>query len=107
LVVPSRQESFCQIASECHACGTPVVAFATSGLNDIVDHHCTGYLAEPFDPQDLAAGISWILADAPRLQALGLSARERAEKLWSSSRVASLYLDVYREVLSKPEVDEL
>ena len=60
-VVPSRQESLCQTASESHACGTPVVGFNIGGLNDIVDHLRTGYLAKAFDAQDLAKGISWVI----------------------------------------------
>lgn len=66
VVVPSRQEAFGQTASEAHACGTPVVAFRTGGLPDIVEHQRTGYLAQPFDTQDLSAGISWVFEDLQR-----------------------------------------
>ena len=59
MVVPSRQDNLPNTAVEAHACGTPVVAFRTGGLPDIVEHQRTGYLAQPFHTQDLAAGISW------------------------------------------------
>ena len=62
IVVPSRQEAFGQTASEAHACATPVIAFHTGGLPDIVDHQHTGYLAKAFDTEDLAEGIDWVLA---------------------------------------------
>ena len=42
LAVPSRIESFCQMASEAQACGVPVVAFQVGGLIDIVGHKETG-----------------------------------------------------------------
>ncbi|NCC33721.1 MAG: glycosyltransferase, partial [Chloroflexia bacterium] len=38
-------------------CGTPVVAFNIGGLLDIVEHQRTGYLAQAFGTEDLAAGI--------------------------------------------------
>ena len=101
LAVPSRQEAFGQTASEAHACGTPVVAFRTGGLPDIVDHQRTGYLAQPFDPYDLAAGIRWVLADPSRRQALGHAARERAVQLWNPARVAGLYAEVYRQAMER------
>jgi glycosyltransferase involved in cell wall biosynthesis len=101
LVVPSRQEAFGQTASEAHACGTPVVAFRTGGLPDIVDHQITGYLAQPFEPHDLAAGIRWVLADPSRRQALGNAARHRAVQLWNPTRVAGLYAEVYRQAMER------
>lgn len=44
MIVPSLQEAFGQTASESLACGTPVVAFKTTGLLEIVDHKSNGYL---------------------------------------------------------------
>ncbi|MFM7642895.1 MAG: glycosyltransferase, partial [Cyanobium sp.] len=48
-VIPSRQDNLPNTGLEAHACGTPVVAFATGGLVDIVDPYITGALAQPFD----------------------------------------------------------
>lgn len=96
MVVPSRQESFCQTASEAHACGCPVVGFNATGLMDVVDHTETGYLAEPFSSEDLAKGIEWVLADEERHGYLSIQARKRAVRLWSYEVVVPQYLDVYR-----------
>jgi len=95
VAVPSRLEAFGQTASEAHACGTPVVAFNTGGLADIVAHRQTGYLSEPFDVQDLAAGIEWVLRATQSDPALGNAARERACRLWDSRIVARQYADLY------------
>ena len=41
-------------------------AFNATGLKDVVEHKVTGYLATPFDTDDFARGIEWVLdADAP------------------------------------------
>ncbi|WP_200833715.1 glycosyltransferase [Spiribacter roseus] len=79
IVVPSRQEAFGQTASEAHACATPVIAFHTGGLPDIVDHQRTGYLAQAFDTEDLAEGIAFVL-DQRKTGAVGRSSpREGAQ----------------------------
>jgi len=94
-VIPSRQDNLPNTGLEAHACGTPVVAFATGGLVDIVDPHITGALAQPFDPLSLAASIRWVLEDPQRRRQLGTAARQRAERLWDPVRVAGLYAEVY------------
>ncbi len=100
LVVPSRQESFGQTASEALACGTPVVAFAATGLKDIVDHQYTGYLARPFEYQDLARGIAWILEDSDLYQKLSYNSREKAVQAFSLELQAKRYIALYEEILS-------
>lgn len=97
MVVPSRQEAFGQTASEAHACGTPVVAFSTGGLLDIIDNRVTGVLAKSFDTASLAVAIRWVLEDPERRRQLGAAARQRAERLWNPELVAGLYAEVYRQ----------
>lgn len=97
MVVPSRQEAFGQTASEASACGLPVVAFAATGLLDVVDDCVSGKLAQPFDPKSLAKAIRWVLADEDRRLSLSFSARQRAERLWNYQRVSKMYSEVYRE----------
>jgi glycosyltransferase involved in cell wall biosynthesis len=98
MVVPSTQEAFGQTASEALACGTPVVAFATTGLQDIVDHQKDGYLAKPFEIEDLAEGIAWILKEDDRYLKLRLQARQKAEKQFSLELQSSRYLSIYNSL---------
>jgi len=100
MVIPSRQDNLPNTGLEAHACGTPVVAFRTGGLVDIVEDRITGALAEPFDPASLAKAIGWVLEDPQRRRQLGSAARQRAERLWAPERVARLYAEVYQQVLA-------
>jgi len=100
-VISSRQDNLPNTGLESHACGTPVVAFATGGLVDIVDHHITGALAEPFDPFSLAATIRWVLENPHRRRQLGAAARQRAERHWAPAQVAGLYGEVYGQALHR------
>jgi glycosyltransferase involved in cell wall biosynthesis len=99
MIVPSVQESFGQTASESLACGTPVVAFNATGLKDIVDHQQNGYLAKPFEVEDLAQGIAWVLENKERHQKLKYYAREKAEKAFPLELQAYQYESLYSEIL--------
>lgn len=94
LVVPSRAEAFCQVASEAHACGTPVAAFDIGGLKDVILHRYTGYLAEPFNVNDLASGIAWLLKND-----LGDACRRHAVETFSINPIAKAYVEIYQEVI--------
>ena len=99
MVIPSRQDNLPNTGVEAHACGTPVVAFNTCGLPDIVVHQQTGYLAQAFDPVDLAAGLQWVLADRVRYAMLRNAARSRAVALWSQEVVSAQYVAVYQTAM--------
>ena len=100
MVVPSRQEAFAQTGLEAQACGTPVVAFGNTGLEDVVAHERTGYLARHLDVEDLARGIRWVLEDADRGR-LSTQARDRAVRLWSPDTVAAQYVEVYEQAIAE------
>ncbi len=102
MVVPSTQDNYPNTAAEALACGTPVVAFRVSGLPEMVEHKATGYLAEPFDDADLAAGIAWAIggSDAAR-QAIGESARAWAEENLDLATYAKRHLALYEELAGR------
>lgn len=99
-VAPSKQESFGQTVLEAMACGTPAVAFGGSGISEMIIHGKTGYLAEPYDADDLAAGISWVLEHDDRRELSG-NARSRVEDSFTSEKAARRYLAMYEEILGK------
>lgn len=97
MVVPSRQDNLPNTGIEAQACSTPVIAFHTGGLPDIIEHLQTGYLAKPFSTEDLANGIAWVLGQRETGQ-LGMQARERALSQFSGSVVAKQYQMVYDQI---------
>jgi len=100
LIIPSRQDNLPNTGIEAHACGTPVIAFDTCGLSDIVTHRQTGYLAKAFDTEDLAVGIQWVIEDAERHSMLSSMSRKKAVSQWSCEIVAPQYNSLYQSVLN-------
>jgi glycosyltransferase involved in cell wall biosynthesis len=98
-VLPSIQESLGYTVMEAMACGTPCVAFNQGGVPDLIDHQQNGYLAQPFDPSDLAKGITWLLEDGDRRKALSLQARQKVEQEFAIEKVSGRHLTLYRELL--------
>ncbi len=98
-VLPSRQDNLPNTGIEALACGTPVVAFNTGGMTDIVRHRKTGYLSNPFDTNDMAKGISWVLQNA-KTEGLRESSRTFAIQQFSCSSVAAKYESIYQALLS-------
>lgn len=92
MVVPSRNDNLPQTGTEAQACGCPVVAFRTGGLSSVVEHGATGYLAKPFDHEDLANGILSVLRSdcCSRTAAI----RARAVHLWSERVIVQKYVRV-------------
>ena len=97
MVVPSRQDNLPNTAVEAQACGVPVVAFDIGGLPDIVTHRATGWLARPFDTDDLAQGVRWIVEDQDRWRSMRNAARIAAVDKFSPRKIAQQYVNIYEE----------
>jgi len=99
VVAPSMQENLSNTVMESLACGTPVVAFDIGGMPDMIDHQANGYLAKPFDPDDLAAGICWALEDGARHLSLSRRARQTVMERYELKAVSQRYLALYQSIL--------
>ncbi len=101
-VAPSRLDAFGKTLAESMACGTPVVCFDATGPADIVEHQLTGYKAHPFDSDDLAKGIEWVLSiDEERSLLMRVHSRERAVSLFDSRVIARQYSQLYEDILDQ------
>ena len=100
-VIPSKSENLPLMVLEAMACGTPCVAFRQGGLPDLVDHEISGYLAQPYDIDDLARGITWVLENKDRHAELSLRARQKVETEFSLDTESGRYAALYRELLAQ------
>ena len=99
-IAPSRQDNLPNTVLEATACGLPSVAFRIGGMPDMIEHEVTGYLARPFDVDDLAKGLAWMLSDRTRLRSLKEAARHKAEHEFGSDRQADRMLAIYEDAMS-------
>ena len=98
-VAPSKQENLSNTVMESLACGTPVVAFDIGGMPDMIDHQVNGYLATPFEPNDLACGMMWVLENESRHDTLSQRARQTVVERYALKAVANRYLELYQSIL--------
>jgi glycosyltransferase involved in cell wall biosynthesis len=101
LVVTSVDEGLGLVAVEAQLCETPVVAFASGGLIDVVEHGVTGMLVESRDPGALASAVEAVRARPDRGAMLGRAGRERALSIFEPAVVARRYLDIYRSAIGR------
>lgn len=101
-VAPSMQDNLPNTVMESLACGTPCVAFKVGGMPDLIDHQVNGYLAKPFEVDDLAQGIIWILEKLKQETFLRQAAREKVEREFCLELQAKRYMALFEELLSNP-----
>ncbi|NJL14753.1 MAG: glycosyltransferase [Microscillaceae bacterium] len=77
-VMPSLEDNLPNTILESLSCGTPVIAFSTGGIPEMIHHQVNGYLAQPQNAVDLARGIQWLYHFQPR-ETLRRAARQKIE----------------------------
>ncbi|HSO17152.1 MAG TPA: glycogen synthase [Arthrobacter sp.] len=110
---PSIYEPLGIVNLEAMACGAAVVASATGGIPEVVQHGETGLLVDieqvtdgtgtPLDPEkfvtEFAAALTEVVSDPERARAMGQAGRRRAEEHFSWESITETTLEVYRSVL--------
>lgn len=97
-VAPSIQDNLPNTIMESLACGTPCVAFNIGGMPEMIEHQQNGYLAQPFNTEDLAQGIVWVLENIERYQKLADRAREKVNQEFTLELQAKRYLSLFNEI---------
>ncbi|HWL40740.1 MAG TPA: glycosyltransferase [Gemmatimonadaceae bacterium] len=99
VVVPSVDEGLGMVAVEALLCETPVVAFDSGGLRDIIQHEKTGLLVPPGDAAALARALDELLARDGQGRDLGRAGRLYALSAFAPESAARRYAGIYRQVL--------
>jgi len=105
LVAPFVDEGLGLVAIEAALSGTPVVAYSSGGLTDVVVDRRTGILVPVGDDRALATALDDLLATPDRGAALGANAREHALATFAPHAVASRYAALYRSLIAAPAVE--
>jgi glycosyltransferase involved in cell wall biosynthesis len=89
-------EPFGLVMIEAMACGTPVLAFRHGAVSEIIDQGVTGAIVNTTDEA---------VRMLPQVLALDRHAiRRRFEQRFSSARMATEYLALYRSLLARPDI---
>jgi len=100
LVMPSTDEGLGLVAVEGLLCETPVIAFRSGGLPDVVKEGETGTLVEPGNTAELAHALDSVLASRERAAEMARAGRQFAESTFSPESAANRYASIYREVIA-------
>ncbi|WP_108063735.1 glycosyltransferase family 4 protein [Poseidonibacter lekithochrous] len=94
-IAPSKEENLANTVLESASCGTPIVSFNIGGMPDIIKHKKNGYLSKPFDTNDLAYGIEWVL-NSKNYDELCNNARKSILDKFDSSNISKKYIELYK-----------
>lgn len=101
LVVPSVDEGLGLVAAEGLLCETPVIAFRSGGLVDIIQDDKTGMLVTPSDPLELAKALDRVMDHPEEAADLGKAGRIFALSAFAPESAARLYAGIYQQVLDE------
>jgi glycosyltransferase involved in cell wall biosynthesis len=100
LVVNSSAEPFGLVAAEAMASGTPVIATACDGLEEIVEHNTNGWLVPARDEHKLAEAIVYLFRQVEVRRRLSTKAMEDATARFSLDRYMRQLESGYRKLVT-------
>lgn len=99
VMLPSRNEGLGLVAVEAQLCRTPVIAYDSGGLPEVVSPSWGGTLVTPGDTGALAGAMRTALVRPVDDAARGAAAREHMLQRFAPSAVAASYEGLYRSVM--------
>ncbi|MEO3407036.1 glycosyltransferase family 4 protein [Mucilaginibacter sp. CAU 1740] len=99
-LIPSLEDNLPYTVMESLSCGTPVIAFTTGGIPNMVQHEYSGYLATYRSSESFADGMEWIIKH-PEKEKLNRQARQTIMDRFSEEVIAKQHIEVYNNLLSE------
>lgn len=99
VVSMSRYEGFGYTALEAMACAKPVVAFAATGIRDVVHDGESGVLVPIDDVEAMAEACIRLAADRVLMRQYGARGVFLAREVYGKDRALSNYLDLYARLV--------
>ncbi|MBS1523477.1 MAG: glycosyltransferase [Bacteroidetes bacterium] len=96
-LIPSLEDNLPYTVMESLSCGTPVIAFTTGGIPDMVTHEKNGYLATYRSSESFADGMEWMINHPDREQ-LNQNARQTVMDKFSEQIIAQKHIDLYKQL---------
>lgn len=99
-ILPSLEDNLPNTIMEALACGTPVLAFRTGGIPEMIEHKKNGYIADYKSIEDLKTGLDFIL-NYPEKEILRQNAIHKVKTEYLEKIVAEKYIEIYKELFEK------
>jgi glycosyltransferase involved in cell wall biosynthesis len=98
-ITPSLEDNLPNTVMESLACATPVIAFTTGGIPDMVNHLENGYLASYQSATDLADGIEWLFLNENK-EAVQKEARRTILNQFAPTIIATKHVELYQSLIN-------
>lgn len=100
-VLPSIFEGTPNVVLESMASGVPAIVTAVSDNNEIVEHGKSGYVIEVGDREGLTRYLRMLMQDRILSEKMGIAARRRAVKSFSSVKLAVSTGEIYKAAIEQ------
>lgn len=104
-IYPSLADNCPLVVLESLSCGTPVVAFRTGGIPELVEHMKMGYLAEYKNSSDFVHGIRTLLEDTELLSQMHIAAHAAVQQRFTLPQMIENYISLYEEILANRRLE--
>ena len=102
-LIPSLEDNLPYTVMESLACGTPVIAFTTGGIPDMVKHLYNGYLANYRSSESFADGMEWIINYRDK-EKLSQQARKTVMENFHENTIADKHIELYTNLIKTSKV---
>jgi len=100
MILPSLWEGMPLVVLKAFCLGKTVLASDIPGIREEILHEKTGYLVPPRSAKAIAQGLSFLLENPQKLQAIGTAAKTEASKKNSFSTMIEHHRKLYEKILA-------